>query len=89
MSFMWSLAFREIAMADEIHVVGVSFSAGDFELRWILREAVVLREPSSRLRVVLVNPSAPDREAGSRVFSGIPGHRIDPFERVDDYLKHF
>jgi hypothetical protein len=93
MSFVWSLAFRELTQATQLHVIGVSFSEGDFELRWLLREGFALRDHAvlGPVRIVIVNPSKAAQEAARLAFgrlgAGGASADITEFESVEDYLN--
>lgn len=61
MAFIWNLALREVMAAEEVVIVGLSFAASDFELRWLLRQALLLR--NAPLPVSVVNRNADHAEA--------------------------
>jgi hypothetical protein len=54
MAFLWNLAYRELQAADELVIIGLSFAASDFELRWLLRQALLGRN-GGPLRISIVN----------------------------------
>jgi hypothetical protein len=72
MAFLWNLALRELASASRLVVVGLSLAPSDFELRWLIRQAFLLRS-GEPLSVTVVNPCADHRE---RFYGVLPvGHR--------------
>jgi len=58
LSFLWNLALRELRKAQQIAVIGLSLAPTDFELRWLLRAAIVDRNSPA---LVVANPSAENR----------------------------
>jgi len=86
LALLWNLTLREIQRADRLVVIGVSFAPSDFELRWLLRQAVLLRDSRS-LEVHLVNPSDDDRAEARKILPGI-GHAIIEYDSVEKYLAH-
>ena len=56
MALLWNLALREVRAASELVVIGLSFAPTDFELRWLIREAIASRS-GPPLAVTLVDPS--------------------------------
>jgi hypothetical protein len=93
MSFLWSLAFREIMKATEIHVVGVSFAPGDFELRWLLREALTLSRETREagglapVRLVVTNPDQQARREAKLVTGIVESDRVSEHESLEAYLE--
>ena len=86
MAFLWNLALRQLISADKIVVIGVSFAPSDFELRWLVRQAIALRSsPGYELHVV--NPSKDHRD---EVISAFPGTEksINEYGSVSDYIEH-
>jgi hypothetical protein len=61
MALLWNLALREIRAAAELVVIGLSFAPTDFELRWLVREAVTARAKGSPLTVTIADPSPESR----------------------------
>jgi hypothetical protein len=84
MAFLWNLALRELASASRLVVVGLSLAPSDFELRWLIRQAYLLRS-GEPLSVTVVNPSAEHRE---RFYGVLPaGHQRGPsFSTIAEYL---
>ena len=69
MAFLWNLALRELSAADRIVVVGISFAPNDFELRWLVRQAISSRQ-CPRYELHIVNSSESDAEMIDGVFPG-------------------
>lgn len=65
LAFLWNVALRELLAADRIVIVGLSFAPSDFELKWLLRAALIGR--TSSLTIALVNPSDEARQAGRSI----------------------
>jgi hypothetical protein len=59
LAFLWNLALSELRDAKRIVIAGLSFAPSDFELRWLVREA--MRYRSSMPTIEIVNPSAKTR----------------------------
>lgn len=51
-AFPWHLALRELMRAERLVIIGLSFAPTDFELKWLLRQALYLR-PRVPLRLDL------------------------------------
>jgi hypothetical protein len=83
-AFLWNLALREIAEASRVVVIGASFAASDFELRWLFREAARLR-PRDLAELAIVNPSQEHQKEIRRVLEA-PSTSVVPFESVEAYL---
>jgi hypothetical protein len=82
---LWNIALRELSEANEIVIVGLSLAPSDFELRWLLRQAVQLRKDRP-VRVVTVNPHEEHRARLRRVTDG-PHSTFTEFDFIDDYLE--
>jgi hypothetical protein len=85
MALLWNLALREIAGAARLVVVGLSFAPGDFELRWLLREALLVRR-SRQIDLHIVNPSLDDYQRATDVVPRRPA-RVSHYRTVDEYLE--
>lgn len=84
MAFLWNLALRELTQADCITLIGFSLAPSDFELRWLLRQSVELRE-GRPLTINIVNKNGAHRKQSRNVF---PGNNvsIEEYECIDDFL---
>lgn len=52
MAFILYLSLRQIVEAQQLVVTGLSLAASDFALRWLIGQAMVLRDEPLRLTVV-------------------------------------
>lgn len=82
-AFLWNLALREIREADQIAIIGLSFAPSDFELRWLIRQALELRSPTKRLQVSIVNPNKTDRDSARHCF---PKAVFEEFQEIREYI---
>ncbi len=85
---LWKVALETLRDATEVVVIGISFAAGDFQLRWLIRQSVALsKEPP---RVVVVNPEKQHALSAMPLF-GIPpswdNRNRTWFQNLDCYLK--
>jgi len=80
---LWRLALQELADADRIVVVGLSFAASDFELRWLAKQAMELRKPTHNLELHVVDPF-PNIQERVQVVFGIKAAYI--CEALNSYL---
>jgi hypothetical protein len=85
MAFIWHLALQELAAADKIAIIGLSFAATDFELRWLLRQAIALSRNGAPV-LHLVNPNEGHRRAVVEMLPE-PIRQIEHFESLEDYLR--
>jgi hypothetical protein len=58
---LWNLALRELIGTRRLVIVGISVAPSDFELRWLLRQAIQLRQ-GRPLGAHIVNPNAMHRD---------------------------
>jgi hypothetical protein len=84
MAFIWNLALREIVGAEQLTIIGLSLAPSDFEVRWLLRQAILLRD-GSPLKVSVVNQND---EHADRVFRYLPSGVThgDRFNSIQDYI---
>jgi len=84
MAFLWNLALRELRAADRLVIVGVSFAPSDFELWWLLRQAISLRE-GLPLEVSVVDP---DKDREKYILTRLPegSCRGRYYESLDAYV---
>ena len=84
---VWNQAFTELFEADRVVVIGVSFSAADTELRWLIRQTMELRDDLPE--VVVVNPDSTAASAAFELFDSIDDGRVrgTHFVRVPDFLE--
>jgi hypothetical protein len=84
LAFLWNLAFREIRSASRFVVIGLSLAPTDFELRWLIRQAIEGRD-GTPLEVHIVNPEEKDR---LNIVGALPGrgHIVYEYESIRDYL---
>lgn len=85
MAFLWNLALRELIQARHIVLIGLSLAPSDFELRWLIRQAVEIRAEHS-LSVEIVNKNEVHRKQSKDVF---PGNSISivEYESIEDFLN--
>jgi hypothetical protein len=85
LALLWNLALRAIRDADRVVIAGVSVTATDFELKWLLRAATLARR-SKPHTVCVVNPS---REARKRTVALLrhPGATFTSFASIRDLLE--
>lgn len=84
MAFLWNIALRQLINADRIVVIGISFAPSDFELRWLVRQAIELRT-NPRYELHVVNPKSADRQNVIAVFPG-RDREVYEYESVLDYI---
>ncbi len=82
LSLLWSLALGELWQATRIVVIGVSLAPGDFELRWLLREALRLRNARSSLDICVVNPDS----GCHRAFTALLGRKVSLCGSLSDFV---
>lgn len=84
LAFLWNLALRELTIATSISIIGISFAPTDFELRWLVRQAMELRQ-NRLLELHIVNKSFQHRKDIRTVF---PGNieKIFEYECLADYI---
>lgn len=80
---LWRLALNELAEADRIVIVGLSFAPSDFELRWLIRQARFTR-PNGIPLLDIVNPCVADRNTAIGLFAG--ASIANQFDSLDDYI---
>lgn len=88
-ALLWRLAFEELVLSDEIHVLGLSFAAGDFELQWLIRAALSARRRDiarPKIRLLTMNTKDEGHRAAERVV-GARSLRFDSFEKYLDALS--
>lgn len=85
MAFLWNIALRQLSSASRIAVIGISLAPSDFELRWLIRQAIELRnDPKYELHVV--NPDSLHRRGIINVFPG-SDRRVYEYDSVTDFIK--
>lgn len=86
-AFLWNLALRELRDASSIVFIGISLAPADFELRWLIREAVSFKS-KTRAQIQVINPNKPHRKA---ILSTIPSARyeIKEYDYLEDYFKEY
>ncbi|MBK8817058.1 MAG: hypothetical protein IPN42_16820 [Methylococcaceae bacterium] len=86
MAFLWNIALRQLSSATRIAVIGISFAPSDFELRWLVRQAIELRV-QKYYELHVVNPSKHDRQNIIKLFPGID-RSVYEYETVKDYIDN-
>jgi hypothetical protein len=66
-------------------VIGISFAPSDFELRWLVRQAIELRS-NKYYELHVVNPSKDDRQNIIKLFPGAE-RSVYEYETVKDYVE--
>ncbi len=79
---LWRLAMNELALADRVVVMGLSFAASDFDLRWLIRQARFGRRKEMSLAVI--NPSRKDRDRAIGLFADVTSVR--EYDSLDEFL---
>ncbi len=82
LGFLWSLAYRELNLADRIVIFGVSFAPSDYYLRWLFKKAITDRDRKSKL--TLVNIDSNPKICGK--IKEITGIAPEYFPTLDEYL---
>jgi hypothetical protein len=85
LGFLWSLAYRELNIADKIVIFGVSFAPSDYYLRWLFKKAITDRDRKNN--PILINIDKPDKgpEVCNKIES-ITGIEPEFFPTLDEYL---
>lgn len=85
MAFLWNLALKALTAADKIAIIGISFAPSDFELRWLVRQAIALRK-NQNYELHIVNRDGHHRASIAKVF---PGTRKIVFEHdsAESYIS--
>jgi NAD-dependent SIR2 family protein deacetylase len=81
LGFLWSLAYRELNIADKIVVFGVSFAPSDYYLRWLFKKAITDRKNK---------PTIIDIDKDSKVcdkIEKITGVTPEYFPTLEEYLN--
>ncbi|MFQ5646068.1 MAG: hypothetical protein ACE5GM_03985 [bacterium] len=55
LGFLWHVAFNKLKEADKIVVIGMSFPNSDYYLKWLVRQAMMVRRKTKPLELVIVN----------------------------------
>lgn len=85
MAFLWNIALRQLSSASRVAVIGISFAPSDFELRWLVRQAIELRtDPHYELHVV--NPTLSHRQGIINVFPGTD-RLVYEYGSVSDFIE--
>lgn len=85
LAFLWNLALREIRNASELVVIGMSLAPTDFEVRWLIREGLDVRQRAGKgKRVTVVNPC---QTAVDQVMRCVPSgeYNSSTFSSIADY----
>lgn len=84
-AFLWNLALRELRDASRIVFIGVSLAPTDFELRWLIREAIGFKSKTS-IQIQVINPNKSHRKA---ILSIIPSVQceVKEYDCLKDYFK--
>ncbi len=88
LAFLWHLALQELREASRLIIVGVSFAPSDFELRWLIRSALMGTAASPNLsEVFVVNPSLNARQAAMLT---LPRNRatLSQYANFEDLLNN-
>jgi hypothetical protein len=80
LGFLWSLAYRELNIADKIVVFGVSFAPSDYYLRWLFKKAITDRKNKPTIINIDSNPEISDK------IKEITGIAPEYFPTLDEYL---
>jgi hypothetical protein len=56
LGLIWSLAYRELNVADKIVIFGVSFASSDYYLRWLFKKAITERKNQLVIFNIDTNP---------------------------------
>jgi len=85
LAFLWNIALRELRSSGRWVIFGVSFSPVDFELRWLLKQALDIRD-ATPLGLDIINPVEQHRQ---RIVGALADDRIQPrhFNSIDEYLS--
>ena len=67
-------------------MIGISFAPSDFELKWLIRQAIELRQ-DKHYELHVVNPSKEDRQ---NIIKLLPStdRSVYEYESVQDYIDH-
>jgi hypothetical protein len=85
LSLLWRFAFEEVFAADRIVVWGVSFAVSDYDVRWLLGEAMRQRRAFDKsTSVVVVNPDDDAEKRVRRMFA----KDVVRFSNMAEYLEH-
>lgn len=83
LAFLWNLALNALAHAKRIVIIGVSFTASDQELRWLIRQSMALS--GFPVSLDLVNPAKHHRESARALVRDVGDVRH--FETLQDFLE--
>jgi hypothetical protein len=81
----WNLALRELRLATDVILVGVSLAPSDFELSWLLREGLGAERPGG-VRLHLVNPEESHRRAVMGIVRATSPTVIE-YESIEKYIE--
>jgi hypothetical protein len=82
LGFLWSLAYRELNLADKIVIFGVSFAPSDYYLRWLFKKAITDRK--NKLPPALINIDKKSKARGE--IKKITGIAPEYFQTLAKYL---
>jgi hypothetical protein len=85
LAFLWNLALREIAGAHDLALIGISFAPSDFELRWLMKQALAV-QTSRELHIHLVNPKPEDRVTAKKTIPNVDAVWHE-YETIAAYLS--
>lgn len=85
LAFLWNLALREIARARDLALIGISFAPSDFELRWLIKQALAV-QTARELHIHLVNPKPEDRVTAKKTIPSVDAVWHE-YETIAAYLS--
>jgi len=81
LALIWTIARKKLSEADEIVIIGVSFSPSDYYLRWLFKSAIASRKNKPIIEVV------DERENVCNAVEKITGVKPEYKGKFEKYLK--
>jgi hypothetical protein len=85
LSLLWKIAYEELTVARRWVLIGLSLPASDFELRWLLKQAIENRD-GAPLEVEVVNPNKDHCMAIRATLAG-ETHTLNDFDSFAAYVE--
>lgn len=82
LGLLWSLAYRELNIADRIVIFGVSFAPSDYYLRWLFKKAITDRDPKNKPLIFDIDVKPDVCKKIKEITGVIPQY----FQTLDEYL---
>jgi hypothetical protein len=86
LAFIWNLALRELRDASHWIIFGLSFAPTDFNLKWLVKQALEMSDQENNRVLSIVNPSDNDQSAIASLVKR-DNVEVRPFEGIEAFLS--